>query len=48
VTPGIVELSTEAGFDPGNIWRDGVGSHADYPRMFTNNAGDQLLRMSVR
>jgi pimeloyl-ACP methyl ester carboxylesterase len=45
-TPGMVELSTEAGFDPGNIWRDGVGSHADYPRMFTNNAGDQLLRMS--
>ncbi len=45
-TPGLVELSTEAGFDPGSIWRDGVGSHADYPRMFTNNAGDQLLRMS--
>jgi hypothetical protein len=42
----MVELSTGAGFDPGNIWRDGVGIHADYPRMFTNNAGDQLLGTS--
>ncbi len=45
-TPGLTELSSEAGFDPANVWRDGVGSHADYPRMFTDNAGDQLLRMS--
>ena len=46
LVPGTVELSSEAGFDPSGVWRDGVASHADYPRMFTNDAGQQLLRMS--
>jgi pimeloyl-ACP methyl ester carboxylesterase len=44
--PGLTELSTEAGFDPGHIWRDGVYGHADYPRMFTDATGHQVLRMS--
>src|SRR5581483_5221819 len=44
--PGMTELSTQAGYDPGHIWRDGVSSHADYPRMFLDAAGHEQLRMS--
>jgi hypothetical protein len=36
------QLSASAGVDPGGVLRDGVQSHADYPRM---GSGDQL-RMS--
>lgn len=43
---GMVELSSQAGVDPGGIWRDGVYGHSDYPRTFQNAAGDPQLRMS--
>jgi Alpha/beta hydrolase len=36
------QLSADAGVDPGGVLRDGVQSHADYPRL---GSGDQL-RMS--
>lgn len=36
------QLSAQAGVDPGGVFRDGVSSHADYPRL---GSGDQL-RMS--
>jgi hypothetical protein len=38
----LPELSSQAGLSPDNVMRDGVSSHADYPRL---GAGDQL-RMS--
>lgn len=44
--PGLTELSSQSGFDPSHIWRDGVYGHADYPRMFTDANGHQVLRMS--
>lgn len=45
-TPGMIELSTQAGTGPDGIWRDGVYSHADYPRMFTDTTGHEIPRMS--
>ena len=44
--PGLTELSSQSGFDPSHIWRDGVYGHADYPRVFTDATGHQVLRMS--
>lgn len=44
--PGFTELSSQAGFDPGGIWRDGVYAHGDYPRSFLDAAGQPQLRMS--
>jgi pimeloyl-ACP methyl ester carboxylesterase len=38
----LPELSSQAGFDPGNVFREGVQSHSDYPRL----ASDGNLRMS--
>lgn len=46
LTPGLTELSSQAGFDPGGIWRDGVYAHGDYPRVFQDAAGQPQLRMS--
>ncbi|AMC51827.1 hypothetical protein RN10_1801 [Mycobacterium tuberculosis] len=46
LTPGFTELSSQAGFDPGGIWRDGVYAHGDYPRSFLDAAGQPQLRMS--
>lgn len=46
LTPGLTELSSQAGFDPGGVWRDGVYGHADYPRTFQDVAGNSQLRMS--
>ncbi|HZU48265.1 MAG TPA: alpha/beta hydrolase family protein [Mycobacterium sp.] len=43
---GMIELSSQSGFDPGGIWRDGVYGHADYPRTFQDALGHQELRMS--
>lgn len=43
---GMTQLSSQAGVDPGGIWREGVSGHADYPRTFTNAAGRPELRMS--
>lgn len=37
----LPELSSQAGTDPGGVMRDGVSSHADYPRAVDGN-----LRMS--
>lgn len=38
----LPELSSQAGVDPGGAYREGVDSHADYPRA----ANDGALRMS--
>lgn len=38
----LPQLSASAGVDPGGVLRDGVQSHADYPRM----GSDDQLRMS--
>jgi hypothetical protein len=38
----LPELSSQAGFDPGSVFRDGVSSHSDYPRL----GSDGNLRMS--
>ncbi|RFZ03711.1 Cutinase [Mycobacterium marinum] len=46
LTPGLTELSSQAGFDPGGIWRDGAYAHGDYPRVFQDAAGQPQLRMS--
>ncbi|CKR56706.1 Alpha/beta hydrolase of uncharacterised function (DUF1023) [Mycobacterium tuberculosis] len=46
LTPGFTELSSQAGFDPGGIWRDGVYAHGDYPRSFLDAAGQPQLRIS--
>lgn len=39
-------LQPQAGTGPDGIWRDGVYSHADYPRMFTDTTGHEIPRMS--
>lgn len=46
LTPGLTELSSQAGFDRSGIWRDGVYAHGDYPRVFQDAAGQPQLRMS--
>lgn len=46
LTPGFTELSSQAGVDPGGIWRDGAYGHSDYPRTFQDAAGNPQLRMS--
>jgi hypothetical protein len=38
----LPELYSQAGFDPGNVFREGVQSHSDYPRL----GSDGNLRMS--
>ena len=40
------ELSSQAGASPDRVARDGVHSHADYPRAVTRPGGQQMLRMS--
>jgi hypothetical protein len=40
------ELSSQAGASPDGVARDGVHSHADYPRAVTRPGGQQMLRMS--
>lgn len=46
LTPGLTELSSQAGLDSSGIWRDGVSGHADYPRTFLDSSGRQQLKMS--
>ena len=40
------ELSSQAGTSPDGVLREGVHSHADYPRAVTGPGGEQMLRMS--
>jgi hypothetical protein len=40
------ELSSQAGTSPDGVMREGVHSHADYPRAVTGPGGEQMLRMS--
>jgi hypothetical protein len=40
------ELSSQAGTSPDGVLREGVHSHADYPRAVTGPGGEQTLRMS--
>jgi hypothetical protein len=40
------ELSSQAGASPDGVLREGVHSHADYPRAVTGPGGEQTLRMS--
>jgi hypothetical protein len=40
------ELSSQAGTSSDGVLREGVHSHADYPRAATGPGGEQMLRMS--
>jgi hypothetical protein len=40
------ELSSQAGTSPDGVLREGVHSHADYPRAVPGPGGEQMLRMS--
>jgi Alpha/beta hydrolase len=40
------ELASQAGMSPDGVMREGVHSHADYPRAVTGPGGEQMLRMS--
>jgi hypothetical protein len=40
------ELSSQAGLSPDGVTREGVHSHADYPRAVSGPGGEQMLRMS--
>lgn len=42
----LPELSSQAGVSPDGVLREGVHSHADYPRAVTGPGGEQTLRMS--
>ncbi len=41
IDPSCWRLSSQAGFDPGGIWRDGVYAYGDYPRCFLDAAGNR-------